>query len=347
MGEHLLLMALNRALQPTSKRGMERWFRSTALPRIVRGRASLSSQALWNHMDRVTPEAMRSIEVEVSKALRDRFQVEMDLLLYDPTNFSTYVQEHEGNELPQYGHAMSGRVDLRVVNLALLVARDGGLPLIHEAYRGNRHDAPQFRRSVDRLREWISLLDAEVEDLTLVFDKGNNSESNIGLLEGMRVGFVGSLRPSLHRDLLLIPLEEFTLAYRDGERETLSYRTTNEVFGARRTVVVAYNEELREAHMARLADMVEGRLRVLEEVEAGLNKGRLRTKKRVRERVQRRLKKPLLVRWKVRQRKGVLSLEYGPDPEAIEERSLGFGRTLLFTNRHGWSDGEIVRAYRE
>ncbi|EQD31384.1 transposase, partial [mine drainage metagenome] len=31
---------------------------------------------------------------------------------------------------------------------------------------------------------------------------------------------------------------------------------------------------------------------------------------------------------------------------AIRRRSQGFGRTLIYTDRHDWSDEEIVRAYR-
>ena len=31
---------------------------------------------------------------------------------------------------------------------------------------------------------------------------------------------------------------------------------------------------------------------------------------------------------------------------AVHQRALGFGRTLIYTDQHEWSDEEIVRAYR-
>ena len=43
--------------------------------------------------------------------------------LYDITNFYTFIQEHEGNELPKWGNNKAKRFDLNQINLALLVTK--------------------------------------------------------------------------------------------------------------------------------------------------------------------------------------------------------------------------------
>jgi hypothetical protein len=55
VGQYLLLAALNRAAHPTSKAGLADWYQRTVLPRLVPASpGQLSSQAFWNHMERVT-----------------------------------------------------------------------------------------------------------------------------------------------------------------------------------------------------------------------------------------------------------------------------------------------------
>jgi len=44
-------------------------------------------------------------------------------------------------QLPQRGHAKQKRTDLRLFSLALLVSREGHLPLCSHLFEGNRVDA--------------------------------------------------------------------------------------------------------------------------------------------------------------------------------------------------------------
>ncbi len=45
----------------------------------------------------------------------------------------------------------------------------------------------------------------QVESLTVVYDAGQNSTDNHAVVEDSQVGFVGSLPPSDHPDLLALP----------------------------------------------------------------------------------------------------------------------------------------------
>ena len=49
------------------------------------------------------------------------------------------------------------------------------------------------------------LLSDNVEHITIVFDKGNNSEHNLEAIEGSPSHFVGSMVPTHHPELLVIP----------------------------------------------------------------------------------------------------------------------------------------------
>ena len=67
------------------------------------------------------------------------------------------------------------RNDLRQISLALLVSTDFHVPLFHETYEGNRPDAVEFRGALSKPRQRQEEFTENCQDITLVFDKGNNS----------------------------------------------------------------------------------------------------------------------------------------------------------------------------
>ena len=139
-GQTCVLIAIGRACRPTSKRGWASWARDTSLPRLRQlSLKALTSQFFWEQMDRVPVEVLPGIEEKVTKrALRQQGE-QLDLLLYDATNFFTYIASDNGRcDLPQRGKNKQKRSDLRQVGLALLVSRHGKLPLWHQVYRGER-----------------------------------------------------------------------------------------------------------------------------------------------------------------------------------------------------------------
>ena len=129
-----------------------------------------------------------------------------ECLLYDITNFYTFIREHEGNELPKKGNNKAKHFDLNQINLALLVTKEDGIPLMHHTYEGNRHDAKKSPEIIGKLEVRFAMFSKNVDKVTLVFDKGNNSKKNIELLDKTSYHFVESLKPY---DFLEIPLEKF------------------------------------------------------------------------------------------------------------------------------------------
>ncbi len=358
VGEHLLIAVLNRCLAPCSKQRIRPWFDRTLLPRLLGKKEGLSSQDYWNHMDHIDEATIEAIQFETARRVRSRFELATDFLYYDPTNFSTYIQDHEdrGNEIPERGMAKDHRGDLRLIGLALLASRDHGIPLLHRTCPGNESDCPLFAQEVPRIRRWVEALGQEPTDVSLIFDKGNLSKPNLDLLGAARFHYISSLRPSLNRDLLTLPLSKFRRCYGEGDRTTLTYRLEREVLGRKATVVVTYNTFLERHLRAKLEDilkMVEEKVtsfaRSLEQSEKNPRSRAKSTVAGVKQRVRKLLgSNEKLFRWSVeRHGRGPAVLTWQRDEVAIGRRAQGFGRTLLFTDRHDWDDETIVRAYRE
>src|SRR5579859_6932088 len=124
VGEMVMLAAINRACRPRSKRQLADWYGRTALARLMPCPAkALSSQRFWDAMHVVSDEAIVQAETEIVKRCIERYQIELRPLVYDTTNFATFVDSaNERNTIAKRGHAKGGRRDLRLVGLALCVA---------------------------------------------------------------------------------------------------------------------------------------------------------------------------------------------------------------------------------
>src|SRR5205823_2672977 len=81
-------------------------------------------------------------------------------------------------ELPQRGHNKQKRGDLRQVSLGLLVSTDFHVPLLHWVYAGNVADSVEFRSVTEELTTHYRELTKTCQHITLIFDKGNNSEDS-------------------------------------------------------------------------------------------------------------------------------------------------------------------------
>src|SRR3954468_25024290 len=195
VGSYLLVAALNRIVEPRSKAQIAAWFDRTVLRRLLDFRPEqLTSQRFWDQMDRVSAEAIVAIERDLTSHLVREFALDVRSVLFDATNFFTFIDTfNERCTLAQRGHSKEGRAALRIVGLALLVSADFHIPLCHHSYPGNQTDSPTFASLTDELIKRHELLSASVQDITLIFDKGNNSKANIQSVDKSPYHFIGSL----------------------------------------------------------------------------------------------------------------------------------------------------------
>ena len=357
VGTTLLLGALNRAVRPSSKRGWAAWAEQTSLHRLFPGLdvKKLTSQYFWDQMDCVSLKALRAIEGDLTRRIVDELDLKLDTLFYDATNFFTYIASTNSRpKLPQRGKSKQKRSDLRIFGLALLVSRDGQVPLCSQVYEGNCGDAKLFPDSLSRIRERLASLSLELEDLTVVYDRGNLSKANQALVDGAPFGYVASLTPAHNAELMAIPVEQYAPLTEGGRLEGIpALRLTREIWGAERTVVLFVSEQLRAGQARGLQQHLTKRLQALAEWKNQLAKPRSGPRKpgspqkKIDELLSGQyIRKVLRIEFHP-ERQGSNRLEYWIDDEARQHLETEvFGKRILVTNRNGWTTEDILFAYR-
>ena len=356
VGTYIALAALNRCLAPRSKARLAAWYQGTVLRRLLPvPPRHLSSQRFWDHMSYLDAAKIGAIEADLTRTLIARFQIDLTCLLYDTTNFYTFIDSfNAAPRLAQRGKSKEKRTDLRIVGLALLVTRDFHLPLFHHVYPGNAHDATTFASVTETLVARYRLFARSVEGITLVYDKGNNSQANQGTVDASPYHFVGSLCPTQHPAVLRVPRSRFR-PLRGADLEGVrAWRTRRAVLGAERTLLVTYNPELFLAQSATILRELRKRTGQLRALQHQLARPARRGKRRTVEAVARDVQTILagrhmkdLIRTQVTAQAGGPCLTYRVDRAAwarLQQTLLG--KHILFTDRDAWSDEAIVRAYR-
>jgi transposase len=356
VGTYIALAAINRCVAPTTKAGMADWYGSTVLRRLLPVPVNmLTSQRFWDHMSYLDADKIAAIEQDLTRCLIDQFQIEMSCLFYDTTNFYTFIDSfNEAPSLAQRGKSKEKRTDLRIVGLALLVTKDFHIPVFHQVYAGNIHDSTSFASVTETLVARFRLFSQNIDEITVVYDKGNNSADNQAFLDASPYHFVGSLSPSQHPDLVRIRKSRFRALEGDDLQGVLAYRTRKNVLGADRLIVVTYNPELFLAQSTTILREIRKRLGKLKELQAQLAHPPAKGKRPTVESVQKRAHEILsgrhmkdLVVVTVAQKDGRPRLQYRVDQSAWNRlQNTLLGKNILFTDQESWSDEDIVRAYR-
>jgi len=250
------------------------------------------------------------------------------------------------------GHAKQKRTDLRLVGLGMVVSRDGGVPLVGHAYPGNRPDVAVFSAVIDELVIRYRAIAAEDQELTVVFDAGQNSADNFALLVQVGLHFVGSLPPSDHPDLLALPARRRKLVHADRFGGLSAYETRAEALGTTRRVILTHSPTLHAKQAAGFEQTIGKATRALTELADTLARGRTR---RDRAAVEAHIARLLRPRWLDRvitvsltgDKPAQLRLTWRIDTtgrQALEEEL--FGKRILVTDRDAWPIGEVVAGYR-
>ena len=360
VGTYLLIAALNRCVDPRSKAALGSWYDSTVLRRQLEVKArQLSSQRYWETMDRISDAALEAIEAELAGRAVELFQLDLSRLLFDATNFFTFLDSfNERSGLAQRGKSKEGRTSLRLVGLALLVTADFHFPLFHQSFLGNQSDPRTFGGLCRRLTERCRSLLRGVEEVTWIFDKGNNSQENLQAVAETPFHFIGSLVPTQHPRLLAVEPSRFRSLDGEGLPGVRAYRTRYPVFGVERTVLVVYNERLFVAQCRTLLREIAKRQQQFEELAARLERwrrgqmhgGQRPSLEATRKKVQgwlkaRHMKELFAVELSEQDRLPTLHVE--SDQSAWEHlQATLLGKTLLFTDQDDWSDAALIQAYR-
>lgn len=261
VGHYLVIAAINRIASPSSRNGLAGWFENTVLPEKMHvDSALLKSQNFWDAFDKVFSEAdeypeldrtvIHDIEDDVWKQLLNRYQIQLDPVLYDTTNFFTFLDPQTKSQLPRFAKSKDGKKNRRCVGFGLGLTAFDGFPIFHLVYAGNKHDSKLFPTAIQDLCQRFREMCRTVKGATLVMDKGNNSSDNIQLVAKEQMTLVGSLVPSQNKDLIQKPMSEFQETFKDCP----VYREERKVFGIPAVVAVTFHKKLQKRQLRRLKE---------------------------------------------------------------------------------------------
>ena len=353
VGQSLTLVVIGRACHPTSKRGFAPWARTTTLGDLAHTNVErLTSQHFWDQMDQVPVEAIAPIEREIVSRVLARLALSVDSLLFDATNFFTFIASTNSRpKLPARGHNKQKRDDLRQVGIALLCSREGSIPLLHQTYGGEVADATCFADVLPTIRQRLVELERDVETMTLIYDKGNVSRKNQMRVDTAQLHYVTSLTAASQHEFVEKANAHLAPVDLDGGETVLAYREQQNIWGAGRTAVLLLSERLREGQMRGILQHVESALRWLSDLADTLSRGK---QKRDRAQIQRDIETRLqgrqhlreVLRFELAGNGPKLSLTYEFDQPAFDALAhQRLGRVVLITDRHDWSTAEIIRTY--
>ena len=354
VGTYVTLCAANRIVAPCSKLAFSKWWATTVGPRLVKiPAAALDHRRFWDAMEALSPEVLAEAERRIAAHAQTEFGLDLSGLVLDMTNFATFIDSgNETNTIAKRGHAKQKRFDLRLVGLALVVTADGAVPVLSHAYAGDRPDVTQFPAVVTELAARFKELTHGTEQLTVVYDAGQNSAANQELIEESGLSFVGSLVVSNHPDLLAASRSRFRVVDEVRFPGLVAFESRAAALGADRRIIVTHSQTFHERQARGFDQTTAAALRRLGDLSARLKRGKTR---RPRVEVEAEIAEILAPRWLSR----VITADLvGDEPRELRlafsvdlknRRRLEaevFGKRILFTDREDWPVSEVIAAYR-
>jgi transposase len=350
VGDYILIAALNRVLAATSKSKIAEWIDSTALHLYMPlQKDKLESQNFWDHFDKLDQEMLDKIGDDLARKAIALENIPLDTIVYDTTNYYNYLDVLTPSELSRITKSKAGRNSLRHIGLALAVDRDYGIPLFSRVYPANEHDAKVMKKLIDEIFEQINHSMSDKKGMTLVFDKGNNSEELILKLDESRHHFVGSRSPYHHKDLCRVSLEQYReVSTKNGETMPV-YETREEIYGAMRRIVVSFNEATFQRQLYRMEQNLEKAKEALSSFKRKAKdadgRSTMESIKRQAEDITERYHVTGLLDIDILEEGNRFKVSARKNFPAIEEAKTRFGKQILFTDRESLTVGEVIDIY--
>ena len=355
VGGSLLLAAIGRVCQPTSKRNWyEGWAKHTSLSYLIRRSLNkLDSQHFWDQMGALPVTSIPLIEEEIIKTLVKRYEITFDTLLCDTSNFFTYISSTNNRcSLAKRGRNKQKRMDLRQLGLLLLVSRQDQIPIFHKLYQGNLADKTVFKEHFEEVLSRFRAICGSLENITMVFDQGNNSKDTLKEVSN-NVYFVGALSPYHHKGLIEEANRSFINIEVNGHN-IKCYRVRSRIWGLDLTALVYISEKLYSGQVRGILQNINKLFDKLHNMKEKINtptkKGRKRDRKKLENKITSLIASHVpdnLIGWDLHHvTDDAFEFDYWVDEEQFEIlKTKWLGRRILITNRHQWATEEIISAY--
>ena len=360
VGGSLTLRAIEKVCHPCSNREFYSWAKTTSLEYLLGiSLAKMDSQHFWDQMNELPISVIPKIEEQIVKRLIEIENISLDTLLLDATNFFTFINTTNSKcSIAERGKNKKGRNDLRQVGILMVVSRKDIIPLFHETYTGNKADSKIFADTIHKITDRLRQITSDLENITLVFDRWNNSKSNLSK-NTLNIHYVGALSPSQHKDLMKEAIEYINKKKQEKEQDLVNkkkddiiyFRVKQELWDEVRTLIVYKSKIFYEGQLRGIQKNLEKKFQKLDELNKSFSNPRCkkRTRKEIIEKIEDIVKGQFVkdvITWELPRKNKYYKIIYGINETKFNElKNYRLGYRILMTNRHDWSNKEIMEAY--
>jgi transposase len=198
---------------------------------------------------------------------------------------------------------------------------------------------------------WGALAESS-DELTLVYDAGQDPEANQAHIEATPLHFIGSLPPSDFPGLLAVSARRYRPVDANRYPGLTAFDTRGVALGAERRLIVVHSPTLHAKQTQGFNQTLAAARRQLTELAERLARGKTRKDRGGVEAEVARILKP---RWLSRvigctltgEGPASFALQWQVDPEAIKTLADElFGKRILFTDHDNWAVVDVVAGYR-
>ena len=344
--QHIIMQSIYRFNMPFSKSKSIEWYDNSILSLIWKKNFS-SPQTIFNQFDKMikgTESKISLIEKELCKVLLEK-GVKPSTLIWDPTNFFTYIEE--GEELPNKGASKEKRYDKNIINLGMVVSEEN-IPLLHTVYEGNKHESKVMVDVVNTIYSRLQNLKADTDEIVFVFDRGNNSNDNIMNFK-QKLHFIGALKKNQLPHLFDIDLIKFETLYTSKNENIVKGFSAKEIiYGEERKIVVTYSEATAKKQKEKTDESVKKIKEKFQELEQNM-KSPTKRKKTQTQNMAKKINDFLhkqyssFFSWEFNEEKQEFSWKF--KEEIFKAREKTYGKTILFTDLKEWTAEKIAKTY--
>lgn len=270
----LLLVIIQRIIDPGSKRAFAEWAKGTSLPYHLQFKPEdITSQTIWEAMDGITEKQIQKAQEMLVRRVLEIFPTDLSRMHLDYTNYFTFIDSMNVRcMICRRGHNKQKRDDLRQFSMALLTSFKLQIPLVWELYEGNKNDKSEFADFTTFAAKVLPAYGISPGDVILTFDGGSNSELNFA---GLPFGFICAHTLTGFPELYDVDLDKYQEIFLRNGHIRQAYEIPELTFsGVRGKGVLTYSQALYEGQMAELTKNIQGFETSCVEIVSSLGHGR-------------------------------------------------------------------------
>jgi len=359
LGELFFYAALNRAIDPTSKRKLAAWYEATDIQRIRPVRLeSLSSQNFWNHWDRVGEEDLEEIITRFFQRVHAFLPTRKNHLLLEISSYSSTSSAAADAALA--GRNKGAKAPHQFW-LALITERSSNIPVYYEISTQALNQNASLEQLLNNLLAKVTTMGVGADDLTIILGKGMDSAALIDLIDSQEnLHFIAPYAIDILPELATVPVQNFrplpckynSRLLRDGaaEDQILFFETRASVWGRSRKIMALFDPRAFERQYQEFQDKIQRVRQEFVSLQRKWRQGELEDYSP--ESFQAHLihicqllqLSPDLFQLTLGSEGGSPSLSLELREPKVEEKVQSLGKIVLITDHEDWTEAEMAEA---